>query len=535
MKPLLRAIVVFALIQAAGTHAAGTQEPVLEQILSPTGSARIAGEPIFNRELLRSLYARRGFQRFWPEEAVQEAVLHALRTAVDDGLDPADYHTKAIHELLGSPPSVQRSTRLDVLRVDGFLRLAYDLRFGRIDEPTLTVRRLGSSSLGARAQLVEIESLLTGSGSPAVALASLRPTHFVYRGLVDALASLRRVEDAGGWLTLPPGPGLREGMIDSGVPRLRARLSAEGYVVGTPAPEDVARFDSTLTAAVRLFQHRHGLNEDGVVGRATLAELNVPVESRIVQLRVNLERARWATRNLPHTFVAVNVAGAKLYFVRNDSVVFETRVVVGRTYTRTPLFNAPMQYIDLNPSWSVPRSIVPEVIAAARRDPEYLQRNGFHVSDVNGRAVPLHSIKNSGAAAYTFVQSPGSDNALGHIKLVFPNRYNVYLHDTPSHQLFERDDRTFSHGCIRVQEPVALAALVLDDSLRWSRAALEAAIERGRRDRIPLRVPVRVAILYWTASADLHGELHYYRDPYGRDSGLRRALVGNSRTSSGRL
>ncbi|MHB1168278.1 MAG: L,D-transpeptidase family protein, partial [Longimicrobiales bacterium] len=287
------------------------------------------------------------------------------------------------------------------------------------------------------------------------------------------------------------------------------------------------RFDAALEAAVRSFQHRHGLNEDGIVGPATVAELNVPVERRIEQVRANLERARWITHDLPDTFLAVNIAGAKAYLVRGGAVVFESRAVVGAVNTATPVFRASLQYLDLNPTWTVPPGIVGEVLAAVRRDPRYLKRNDFVVLDRNGRSVDALRVDFAGYTArtfpYVFRQKPGPANPLGRIKFMFPNRYNVYLHDTPARELFGREQRTFSHGCIRVEDPLRLAELVLDD-VAWSRAAIEAAMADGRTRTIRLEKALPVLLLYWTASTDLHGELHYYRDVYERDAPLLREL-----------
>jgi murein L,D-transpeptidase YcbB/YkuD len=227
---------------------------------------------------------------------------------------------------------------------------------------------------------------------------------------------------------------------------------------------------------------------------------------------------------LAGTFIAVNAAGAIAYFVRDSAVRFETRVIVGREYTRTPVFSAALRHIDLNPTWTVPPGIVDEVLAAARRDAGYLSRQGIEVLDPAGHAVRVDVTRFSAAAfPYTFRQRAGPLNPLGEIKFVLPNAYNVYLHDTPARALFASEQRTFSHGCIRVSNPLELAALVLD-SPRWSVEALRAAIAMGATRTIPLERPMPVLILYWTASADLHGELHFYTDVYGRDAALLRAL-----------
>jgi murein L,D-transpeptidase YcbB/YkuD len=267
------------------------------------------------------------------------------------------------------------------------------------------------------------------------------------------------------------------------------------------------------------------------VGDATIRELNVPVGARIAQVRVNLERARWLTHSLPSAFVVVNIAGAKVYLVRDGAVVFETRAVVGAKYTRTPRFRATLQHVELNPTWTVPPGIVGEVLAQTREDPAYLERQRLRVLDRSGNPVDPSSIDFSSLTERDFPwilrQDPGPLNPLGRIKFVFPNAQNVYLHDTPRRDLFEREERLFSHGCIRVQNPFALGELLIDDPARWDRSALESASLTGEPLVIPLARPLPVLIEYWTASADELGVLHFYRDVYGRDPAVLAALGGS--------
>jgi murein L,D-transpeptidase YcbB/YkuD len=224
----------------------------------------------------------------------------------------------------------------------------------------------------------------------------------------------------------------------------------------------------------------------------------------------------------------VNVAGALVYLVRAGEVEFEARVVVGKPYTRTPIFTAPMRYIELNPTWTVPTSIVREILAQIRRNPAYLWQQKIRVFTRSGREIDARAIdfaRCTGATfPYVFRQDPGPLNPLGRIKFVFPNRYNVYLHDTPARELFEREKRTFSHGCVRVESPLRLAEALLGEPQRWNVAALQQEIDRGRTRTIPLRAPVQVLMLYWTAAADAQGTIHFFADVYGRDAALLRAL-----------
>lgn len=513
-------------------------EARLAQLRSAGGIA-VSGTRLRWSSTINEFYRERGFRPLWTDQRFAGDLVAAVEEAPRDGLDPEHYHLGVLVSARSSgPASAAQAVDLELLRTDALLRLAHDLRFGRAnpDHPWDA-----DGDWGEAAAVYRAVAAAAVSGRLAAELESLRPSHFVYTGLVDALEALRRVQAQGGWEMVPIGPSLREGDRDPRVVALRRRLSLDvggpfwaerGASVGSPAVnfggQNVELFDEALAAAVRSFQHRHGLNEDGIVGPATLAQLNTPVERRIDQVRINLERARWVTHDLPAAFIAVNIAGARVYFVRDGAVIFESRAVVGQTTTRTPVFQAEMQYIDLNPTWTVPSGIVGEVLADIRRDPTYLQRTGMTVIDRQGRPVDVTAAELAQYTArtfpYVFRQRPGPANPLGQIKFVFPNPYDVYLHDTPSRTLFEREQRTFSHGCIRVQNPIQLAELILDDPERWSREDILAAIAEGRTRTIQLERRLPVLILYWTASADLHGELHFYNDTYGRDDALLRAL-----------
>jgi murein L,D-transpeptidase YcbB/YkuD len=495
----------------------------LEQI---RGSGRWVegGQTISGQSPLVAVYEQASVRPLWNTSSANELV-RALRAVAADGLDPADYNLAAL-EKPGAFQSAGERAELDILRTDALIRVAYDLRYGKVDAKQPTARRAFPGSLRGGKAAVEIHRMIA-SGRPFDELIALRPDHFVYRGLLAALARLRSIEQKGGWLPIPSGPTLRQGSVDQRVQLLRQRLMIEGDLSQAVLPPQ-PRFDERLEQALRSFQHRHGLNADGIFGSATLAELNVPVTTRINQVRTNLERARWVTHDLPDTFIAVNIAGAMIYFVRNGAVSLETRAVVGSAYTATPVFRANMTYIDLNPTWTVPPGIVGEVLGAIRRNPGYLATENMRVLTRAGKTIDASAVDLSGYTArtfpYIFRQEPGPRNPLGRIKFMFPNAYNVYLHDTPARELFERERRTFSHGCIRVHDPVQLATLILDDSVRWNATSIQAAIDSGATRTITLQTPIPVLILYWTASADLHGELHFYRDVYKRDAALLRAL-----------
>lgn len=529
---LWAAAVVLSMLASANALRAqdGDVQGVVEELrwrveqLRATGALRFGDEVVPLRDLTLEVYERRGFLPLWTDRAA-ESLLRAIGSVCEDGLDPEGYHLSALAGLAGTGggrPEARGVAELDLLRTDAFVRVTHDLRFGKVT-PRGPANDADSPWAFGGPDAVAAVLAVVASGRVREAVVAQRPRHWLYRGLMGALADMRRIRSEGGWETLPPGPTMGRDSVDARVPLLRRRLALTGDLRGDFDEVD-SRFDSTLEAAVRSFQHRHGLNEDGLVGPSTLAQLQVPVDRRIDQVRVNLERARWIAHALPDTFVAANVAGAKVYLLHGNSVAFETRAIVGTFYRQTPVFSAPMLYVDLNPTWTVPPGIVGEVLGRAKREPEYLESQGIRVLDASGATVDPSEIDLSRFTArdfpYVFRQDPGPLNALGLIKLMFPNPYGVYLHDTPSRGLFALEQRLLSHGCVRLEDPLGLAELVLGDPLRWNRETLQAAIDAGATRTIPLPKPVPVFVLYWTASVDLHHELHFYPDVYDRDAAV---------------
>jgi murein L,D-transpeptidase YcbB/YkuD len=326
-------------------------------------------------------------------------------------------------------------------------------------------------------------------------------------------------------------------MTDPRVAQLRARLGASNdpeevrlAAAASGAPE---LYDEDLKAAVLRFQERHGLARDGRVGPKTLAALNVPLERRIRQMVLNLERRRWMPDDRGQRYVFVNLADFELKVVDEPKTVLDTRVVVGAPYHRTPVFSAEMTYVEINPYWNVPPSIARnELLPKIKADPGYLAANGFQLlSDWSDGAAALDpwSIDWSGVTPATFTyrlrQEPGDGNALGRIKFMFPNSFNVYLHDTPARALFDQAERSFSHGCIRVYQPEFFAAVVLARD-GWSLDRIYQAIKSGERIIVTLKQPLPVHIAYLTAWVNKDGTVNFRNDVYGRDAILADALLG---------
>ncbi len=509
--PLVVTLVFAALLWIAATDAAVGAEPEVSirdkvEALQRVERVEIDGATIAAKTFLSDLYRRRDFRPLWSAAATAE-LLDSIRVIDEDGLEPADYHLTRLEALLAKAQGDGEIRGLsDLLLTDAFLRLAYHTRFGKLDPEALDSNWNFTGPLLSSDPVSAVQAVIDGGGVREF-VDSLKPQHPFYGKLKSALREYRTIAAKGGWPAIPLGPTLKPGTSDTRIPVLRTRLAVTGDLEVTLANESNT-FDAPLEAAVRAFQQRHGLKPDAAVGKATLAALNVPVEARIDQIRATLERCRWVMHDLPSRFVLVNVAGFQVFWIQDGENTWESAAVVGKPYTRTPTFRADMKHIVLNPTWTVPASIVRnELLPAMRRDPGYLARKRIRYS--NGQ----------------YVQSAGDHNALGRIKLIFPNPHSVYLHDTPSKSFFQETSRSFSHGCVRVQKPFELAALVLDDPA-VTEQTLRQEIAKGKSRTIHLKRPVPVLILYWTASVARDGTLRFLPDVYHRDPAIVRGLNG---------
>jgi L,D-transpeptidase YcbB len=490
----------------------------------------IHGARIALPERVQEFYARRGFRAAWNNGHNAEQLHRALADSDAEGLDPRDYHLPLLEQLSAqiARPAATDALRAqyDVLLTEALLRLAYHLSFGKVDPQTFDAQWNYGRTLGSVDVAREVEETLAAENVYA-RVADLGPTHSLYTGLKRELARYRAAAETH-WPTIATGPALRPGDTDARVPALRARLIAGGDL-DPSAASDSLDHDAALATAVRSFQERMGLHSDGVVGHDTVAELNVPLADRIRQLRVNLDRGRVLLQDLPDEFVVVNIAGFTVYFVRGQQIVWHARAQVGKPFRRTPIFRSAISHVVLNPTWTVPPGIIKnDILPAARQDPAAITRKGLRVFDAAGQEVDPASIDwsryGSGHIPYTLRQDPGPSNALGRVKLMFPNAHLVYLHDTPSQSLFERAERAFSSGCVRVERALELAELVLDDAEQWNAASIARAIDLAEVRNVPLKKNVPVLLTYWTAWLDPQGRMNFRRDIYGQDAQWAQAL-----------
>ncbi|MBI5968857.1 MAG: L,D-transpeptidase family protein [Deltaproteobacteria bacterium] len=499
------------------------------------------GELICESVLLPPFYERRSFLPAWsaddgPRPEV-DSFIRGLQQAGQEGLRAEDYHLSNIKTLLAElrqdmalkrPLSPEKLADLDLMVTDSFLIYASHLLTGRVNPETIQAEWYAQSR---KANLDRILQIALDSQQTENVLQGLLPRHPGYGRLRQALRDYRNIAQKGGWPSVPSGPKMRQGDSGRRVRILRARLVSTRDL--QPVPKKSAPlFDESLDRAVRKFQLRHGLDIDGIVGPATLAALNVPVEKRIRQIEGNMERWRWLPQDFGSRYILVNIAKFGLEVIENGRPVLTMRAIVGKPYQRTPVFSAQMTYLVLRPFWHVPPSIAEEeMLPLILQDPNYLAKNQIKLFEGWGSA---QKEIDSGAAdwskvsadsfPYNLRQEPGPLNPLGRIKFMFPNKFNVYLHDTPSPELFKKTEREFSHGCIRIEKPIELAEYLLRGDPQWTRESLAEAIDQSIDHTVRLPEPIPIHVLYWTAGVEEDGSVHFRKDIYERDEPLREAL-----------
>jgi len=518
------------------------QQPDIQNLVA-SGSLEGMRWPNFSdyRNWLNKFYEPIGFAPAWVQgtQPVPQAMalIEAFRVAGTKGLDPENYDASRwedrIRALQGSSsgPAV---AHFDLALTVCTMRYVSDLRIGRVNPHHLD---FGLSVEGKKYDLAQFlrDRILAASDLQPV-FEEVEPPFAAYRRTEQALAHYIELarDDDGQKLPLVTDP-IDSGQPYPGVPRLASLLRLVGDLPADAAlPSDTQTYGGLLVDAVKRFQRRHGLDADGRLGSATIKQLNVPLQDRVLQLQLTLERWRWLPAEFSAPPIIVNIPDFRLRALdENNTVVMDMRVVVGKAMrTQTPVFTRDMTYVVLRPYWNVPPSILRgEIVPAIQRDRSYIARKNYEVTTQDGKVVTSGDISDAvmaqlRAGKLAIRQKPGPSNALGLIKLIFPNEHNVYLHSTPSQSLFSRSRRDFSHGCIRVEKPAELAAWALRNNPDWTLERVQQGMQSGKDDvTVNLLKPVPVFIVYGTALAYENGEVHFNNDIYGHDARLAAALA----------
>ncbi len=537
-----------AAVAAPAVHQPSAEAPVvatrsvdpLAPLLQATLAAAQAGSGDSTLIELAPFYLGRGFAPAFSGDRERlergRQILAVLVRADLEGLDPQAYEIDRLSSLAaaarpdGSMGKPVEQAEFELRLARALVRYALDVSSGRAgpEHEQDGGRRTPdpnppTSILAMAAATADLPGWLEG----------LPPSSPHYARLRTALAEWRAKLGRVHWTPVPDGRTLEPGMAGPEVVALRMRLVEEGLLAPPAhAGQFSALYDSALRGPVEAFQRRYGLGGDGIVGARTLRALNATVAQRVEQIRVNMERRRWLPRDLGERYVFVNLADFTLKVVDHDRTIHTSRVVVGAPFTATPMMSNAISHVVLNPYWNVPRSIMTrELLPQLQQDPGRLSRDrlrlfagsGPEAVEVDPRTVDWSKVTPA-SWRYRIRQDAGPDNSLGVIKFMFPNADDIYLHDTPTKYLFNRSVRTFSHGCIRVEDPLALADVLLAGQ-GWPRTRLEKVIEAGQPERfVRLQTEVPIHLAYITAWVGKSGRLQFLDDVYGRDALLQQAL-----------
>jgi L,D-transpeptidase YcbB len=476
---------------------------------------RQAAVPAKARPAIQRFYELRGFAPAWTSRKFHSGAddgLELIAQAERHGLDPQSYGYEALRaarlrlgdELPKGDSGRRQRARFDVRLTASLIALGHDIAVGHTRPRQWRAQR----------KLPDLAATLSDArnGTPGAWLDRIRPPHKEYADLLAALAALRGVEAKGGW----PAVSLGRGKVSQTA--LVRRLEMSGDLKAGKRQSD------TIRDAIASFQSHHGLPPKGRVDRATLAAMNVPLAERIRQVRINLERWRWMPDDLGDRRIIVNIPEFHLKAIDGDDEVLDIRAIVGRAGDETPVLNGTMTHVVFSPYWNIPETIaMDETLPEIASDPEFLERNDIEV--VRAGTNPPEFVDGSSVdwsdpeilKRLLLRQRPGEQNALGLVKFLFPNPRNVYLHDTPADHLFSRIGRTFSHGCVRIEQPIALAEYVLRGQREWTPEAIKEAMNAGVEKHVKIPTPIRIHLTYFTAWIDANGGLHFRKDVYGYD------------------
>jgi murein L,D-transpeptidase YcbB/YkuD len=503
----------------------------------------VGEESIYAAIAMPAFYERRAYQPAWINKKgplpVAKSLLKAIQSADAQGLRSEDYHLNKIEHLLSEikqtrtifkSPSPRLLVDIDLLLTDAFLIYGSHLISGRINPERIDPQWFVSRR---EADLVKVlEETLSNTGVEQ-SLKSLLPQHAGYERIGKVLAFYRKIAANGGWPSVPEGLKLQKGGQSATISLLRQRLAAEGFIEKATSADN-PQYDEELEQALKKFQIQNGLESDGVLGKQTVEALNITAEERVRQIIVNMERWRWLPQDLGSRYILVNIAGFYLDVIENQHLVMDMRVVAGKPYRRTPVFSDKITYLVMNPFWAVPKTIAgKDLLPKIKKDPGFIVQQKFKIfrgwgvdteeidpDTVNWQAVTAANL------TFRFRQDPGPQNALGRIKFMFPNQFDVYLHDTPSRELFAKARRDFSSGCIRIEKPVELAEYLLKGHPDWAPEKIRQALkgDESVEKTVKLSEPFNIHILYWTVWIGKDDLIHFSPDIYDRDKAIDDAL-----------
>lgn len=513
---------------------------------SPEEIRMVRGQHLFSSVVINRFYTSREFSSAWSYQGKLLELAYEMRYEISqakfDGLNPSDYHLDEINFLFERLEKEHRDgveadwvllSAIDVLLTDAFMILASHLSMGKVDPEALKTvwniqRNLPELGFDQRLQ----EAL--DDGSLRKTIESFYPSFSIYKKMRDGLRNMydfdekAKASSTRRWKTIKIDKSIKLDDSHTSIPEIRKRLAFWGYIDTLDFHDKI--YDEATMEGVKLFQMRHGMEPDGIIGQGTVFALNQTPEDLAAQAAVNLERLRWLPDNIKdRELILVNTANFQLDYILNRDTLLSSKVIVGKTYHSTPQFSAEMSYLVFSPTWTVPVSITrSEIIPSAKKDPDYFRKKNMKLLTSGGREVDPSSIDwskvNPREFPYTVRQEPGQQNSLGLVKFMFPNKYSVYIHDTPSRSLFVREDRALSHGCIRIQKPFEFAKILLSFDSLWTDEQIRTAMRQDRERTVLLNRKIPVVIFYLTYWSDPNGQVFFRRDIYNRDKEIYTAL-----------
>lgn len=523
-QPLLRFLVFFIL----GTILVSCKKDKIESMGT---SEFIQGElsaperlDLFQADSAVAFYENRGYVPVWSDDSQREDFIETLRSSEDEGLYMEDYHGEVINENMERLMKLNEEelSRFDIILTDAFFKYSDHLFYGKLNPKDFhEIWDVPREKINKKALLEEV----IRSKDFEVALNKLRPAHQIYHQLIASSKEYReKNSNFEGFENIPQGETIKHDMQDPRISQIQSRLEFFGYL------GDV---DSTFTQnsgafqeAVKQFQQDNGIEVDGVIGNGTISFLNKGYDARFEQIQVNLERWRWYPRDLGEHYILVNIANYNLKVVKEGDTVHTHKTMVGTEARKTPVFSEEIDHIVYNPTWTIPPTIKSkDVIPGMQNNKNYLANKKINVYDAEGKQVNPSRINWSSdkALSYTYMQDPGDTNPLGRVKIMYPNQYLIYLHDTPAQALFERDSRAQSSGCVRVENAVELSKYLLQDQKEYSSKEIDEIIASGKTKQINMKQKVKVYHFYWTAWRE-DGVTRFTEDVYNYDDKIYAAL-----------
>ncbi|MBZ9632053.1 L,D-transpeptidase family protein [Salegentibacter sp. LM13S] len=479
--------------------------------------------------LLDSIYSKRDYTPIWTERALREDLYRSIERATEDGLEPKDYHLSYLKNSLTNLSELDDEERslTEIILTDAFFALASDYNSGKLNPAEIY------DIWGVESNKIDLPGLLdygVRQKNILAAIDSVVPKHEVYKGLKRSLKEYRKLarnqEDP--TFVSEEGESIKADEKDERIPNIKQRLKELGYWQ-QEIVDSAITYEKPLQEAVKKFQEKYGIETDGVIGGGTIKTLNKTYQERLEQILVNLERWRWYPKNLGDQHIVVNIANYRLHFVRNGDTVATHRTMVGTEARKTPVFSEEIEHIVYNPTWTIPPTIKrKDVIPSAAKDPDYISKKNYSIFDRSGNRLSTSEVNwsSSEVKGYTFRQEAGPANPLGLVKIIYPNKYMIYLHDTPSKSLFNKNLRAQSSGCVRVQDVLDLAKMLLSDQPEYDEEKIKEILDSGKTTTIKITQKVKVHHLYWTAWNE-NGSTHFAEDVYKRDAAIYKLLSAN--------